>query len=106
MGASWKLLRAARLLLGLTQRELAEEARVSRGSVDRLERGERGHSRIDDAVQAVLERHGIRFIPETETSGGGLMLPPALGGEQASPSRSDAASKSRVRGYVRRRSED
>jgi transcriptional regulator with XRE-family HTH domain len=103
MGASWKLLRAARLLLGITQRELAEEAKVSHGSIKRLEKGVRGHSRIDDAVQGVLERTGIKFLPESETSGGGLILPVRQPETPRSAGKNNDAAKPRKRGYTRPR---
>jgi transcriptional regulator with XRE-family HTH domain len=103
MGASWKLLRAARLLLGITQRDLAKEARVSRGSIDRLEKGIRGRSAIDDAVQHALERRGIKFLPESESSGGGLILPVTQSEAPEPAGKNDGTPKPRKRGYARPR---
>nr|WP_139165454.1 helix-turn-helix transcriptional regulator [Microvirga guangxiensis] len=76
MTTSWKLLKGARLMLGITQEELAEESGVGRASINRLERGMEGKTRTRDAVQRALEARGVRFIGASKDSAGGVLLPP------------------------------
>ena len=61
-----KLIAAARLIAGLTQRELAVEAGVGTSSLARYEAG-MGSMRVDtlSAVVAALRNHGIRFLDPT-----------------------------------------
>ena len=63
-------------MLGLTQRELAEASGIGRASIDRLERGLGGNTRVRDAVRKVLEARGIRFIEASKELAGGVLLPP------------------------------
>jgi transcriptional regulator with XRE-family HTH domain len=76
MLASGKLLRGARLILGISQREMAKTTGIARATIDRLERGLSGSTRIREKVQKALEAEGIRFLEATEDSAGGVMLPP------------------------------
>lgn len=76
MTTSWKLLKGARLMLGITQEELAEQSGVGRASINRLERGMGGTTRVRDAVQKALEAQGVRFIGASKDSAGGVLLPP------------------------------
>ena len=67
-------LRAARALLGLDQRRLAEAAGLSLPTIPRMEASEgnvRGN--VDSLVKLVeaLERAGVEFIAEGSVSGGG-----------------------------------
>lgn len=65
---------AARALLGLTQEELADRARLTMSDMQALEAGS---GRIDEkenpaaAVRAALEDAGINFIDERATSAAG-----------------------------------
>ncbi|MBB3747418.1 putative transcriptional regulator [Rhizobium sp. BK591] len=65
--------RAARALLRMEQKELAERAGVSLPSIKRLEQmeGPLTATRVStiEAIRAALEKAGIRFIPE---NGGGV----------------------------------
>lgn len=65
-------------MLGITQKELAEQSGVGRASINRLERGlgEGGSARVRDAVQRALEARGVRFIGASKDSAGGVLLPP------------------------------
>ncbi|WP_414472885.1 helix-turn-helix domain-containing protein [Microvirga sp. M2] len=76
MAVSWKLLRGARLMLGLSQEELAKASGVGRASIDRLERGLARTIRVTDAVQRALEARGVKFIAASKDSAGGVLLPP------------------------------
>lgn len=69
------LLRAARLLLGLSQDELAETAHISKRSLSRLEAGEHDVALSTiEVTRLALEAQGIVFLGETETSGPGLRV--------------------------------
>ncbi|WP_158933127.1 helix-turn-helix domain-containing protein [Acidisphaera sp. S103] len=70
-----RALAAARALVGITQRKLAAEAGLSTGSVARYEAGI-SMLRADNlgAIVAVLKRHGIRFLEETDEVEMGVML--------------------------------
>ncbi|MDU0342063.1 helix-turn-helix domain-containing protein [Bosea rubneri] len=77
MVATAKLLRAARIALGLSLDELAAEAGIDRRTVSRVE------GRGDDqrplgsaiAVERALERKGIVFLKATANEGAGFRLP-------------------------------
>ncbi len=62
-------------MLGLSLEELAEEARISKRSLVRLEAGD-----IDpllstiEAVKLALEKRGVVFLGPTESSGPGLRV--------------------------------
>jgi transcriptional regulator with XRE-family HTH domain len=67
--------RAARGLLGITQRDLAEKSGVSLRTIASFETERRQpRSEIVAIVRAALERGGIVFIDETRTNGVGVML--------------------------------
>ncbi|MPR11364.1 helix-turn-helix transcriptional regulator [Microvirga tunisiensis] len=74
-----KILKAARLLLNLTQEQVGEAAGLSDKTVKRMESGA-AKVTIDvlEAVQRVYERQGIRFLQETDDEGEGLRLPKNL----------------------------
>ncbi|WP_173980529.1 helix-turn-helix transcriptional regulator [Magnetospirillum sp. UT-4] len=62
--------RAARALLGFSQQELADRAKVGKQTLADFERGARTpyHRTLRD-IEATLEDAGIEFIPE---NGGGV----------------------------------
>ena len=78
-------LRAARALLGLDQRQMAERSGLSLPTIQRMEASDgtvRGT--VDSLMKLIeaLERSGIELISEGQTSGGGgrgvrLKSPPA-----------------------------
>jgi transcriptional regulator with XRE-family HTH domain len=71
-----KMLRAARLLLGLTQDEIGEAAGLSGKTVARIEAGgAKASVEALAAVQNALERKGVVFLPQTEEHGEGLRMP-------------------------------
>ena len=55
-------LKMARAALGWGVRELASEAKVSRDTISRLERGETLKERTLDAVRGALQRAGVEFL--------------------------------------------
>ncbi len=70
-----KLIAAARLLVGLTQRQLAEEAEVGRGSLARYEAGlATVRSDTLEAIIGALRRRGVKFLPPTRDYEMGLVL--------------------------------
>ena len=68
-------IRAARVLLGWTQQELAEAAAVSLNAVARLEQ-EKGDARMRTLTKIVqaLERGGVEFLPSSDGKGPGVRL--------------------------------
>ena len=70
-----RLLAAARVLVGLSQRDLAAEAGLAVSSVGRYEAGLSG-LRSDSlaAILGVLARRGVRFIDPTDEVEAGLVL--------------------------------
>lgn len=69
------MLAAARVLVGLSQRELATEAGLAVSSVGRYEAGLSGlRSASLAAILDVLRRHGVRFVDPTEEVEAGLVL--------------------------------
>ncbi len=71
-----KMLRAARLLLGLSQDEIGEAAGLSGKTVARIEAGgAKASVEALAAVQNALERKGVVFLPQTEEHGEGLRMP-------------------------------
>jgi transcriptional regulator with XRE-family HTH domain len=68
------VLAAARVLVGLTQRELASAAGLAASSVARFEAG-RSTLRADSlgAILAVLKARGIRFVEETDEIAEGVV---------------------------------
>lgn len=69
MQASYDFLRAARVLLDITPKVLAEKAGVSTRSIVRIEARERVGLEVSLRVQKALEEFGVEFLPETETQG-------------------------------------
>lgn len=70
-----RMLRAARVLLDLSQQELSERAGVGRQTVVRIEHGEKGVSA--DAIEKVrvaLEKSGVVFLPSTVEHGPAVAL--------------------------------
>lgn len=65
-----RLFRAARAILGLTQIELCSEAKISRATLNDLERG-RGDPRQSSflAVEDAFKRRGIVFMREDDRIG-------------------------------------
>lgn len=68
------LLRAARVLLDIAARDLAEKAGVSKRSLVRIEAGEQVSLETALRVQQALERAGIEFLPETNGQGPGIRV--------------------------------
>lgn len=67
-------MRAARALLGIDQRHLAELSGLSLPTIQRMEASEgMVHSNVDSLVKVIeaLQRAGVAFITEGETSSGG-----------------------------------
>ena len=63
--------RAARVLLGWSQEDLAERARINVSSVKRLEAGSSAVTRVvESAVAAVFSGAGVTFLSEGERLGG------------------------------------
>lgn len=73
--------RAARALLRMEQKELAERAGVSLPSIKRLEQmeGTLTATRVStiEAIRAALEKAGVRFIPENGGGAGVRLAKPA-----------------------------
>jgi len=72
MQAPYDLLRAARALLDIPPKELAEKAGVSTRTIVRIEAREKVGLEMSFRVQKALEEFGIEFLPETETQGPGM----------------------------------
>ena len=71
-----RLMRAARVLAGLSQEELARSAGISRQMVVRVEKND-GKGVSVNALQSLrdaLEMSGIEFIPSTAIRGPGVAL--------------------------------
>jgi transcriptional regulator with XRE-family HTH domain len=60
--------RMARAALEIDIRKLAEMADVSKGTIERLEKGETLKPATVEKVQTCLEKAGVEFVPE---NGGG-----------------------------------
>ena len=87
------------MLAGLSQRELAEEAAVTKSIIGRYEAGHRGlHARSLQAIVAVLHDYGISFVAESGDVVVGLLLSKGKGADRlravAAPPR--AARRKRV----------
>lgn len=69
-------IRAARALLSLSQRQLAELAAIGIATVKRVEASPdiRGAAETLWKIQTALERAGVEFIPADETKGPGVRL--------------------------------
>ena len=70
-------IRAARSLLGMGQRELAELASISVVTVKRLEAAGvtiKGSAQTNSSIQIALEKAGIVFIDQDEKKGPGVRL--------------------------------
>jgi predicted transcriptional regulator len=74
MQASYDFLRAARAVLDIPPKVLAEKAGVSTRSIVRIEAGERVGLEISMRVQKALEQCGVEFLAETETQGPGMRV--------------------------------
>jgi DNA-binding XRE family transcriptional regulator len=74
-------IRAARVLLGWTQDQLAEAAEVSLNAVARFEQ-EKGDARMGTLTKIVraLEQGGIEFLPPSDGKGPGVRLKRAVKG--------------------------
>jgi len=58
-------IRAARAWLGLSQQQLADEARIAGRTLIRIENSEEpGSDRTMEKLRSALERHGIEFLFE------------------------------------------
>ncbi len=69
-------LHAARVLVGLTQPELAEKAGIGRTALTRFENGKTSSPAIFliDAVKEALSHEGVRFLSNTDEEGFGVVL--------------------------------
>jgi transcriptional regulator with XRE-family HTH domain len=81
------LLKAARIAIGLTQRELADAARIGLRSLTRVEAGLDLNRRLHRAVKEALETKGVTFEPDDGMSGPGFRVrPECLGRSRVSGS--------------------
>ena len=69
-------IRAARALVGLSQRDLASLARLGLATVKRIEASTelRGAADTYWKIQTALEEAGVEFIPADDTKGPGVRL--------------------------------
>jgi transcriptional regulator with XRE-family HTH domain len=70
-------IRSARALLGLSQQDLAKQARVSLGTVKRIELAETevgATVKTMMLIQRALERSGVLFIEQDDRGGPGVRL--------------------------------
>ena len=64
---------AARILVGLTQEELASAAGLSVSALKRLERGETDpNTRTVEKLRSALERRGVQFVYEADSDVEGI----------------------------------
>ena len=73
---SCRFLRGARTVLGWTQPELAERAKVSLPTVTRAEAGKDSRRGTIEAIVKALQDGGILFLPATDPEGEGIRLRP------------------------------
>lgn len=66
------VIRAARLMVGWNQSQLAKAARVSRQTLARIEDGDNATVDTVKKVIAALEKRGVEFIEATEARGAGV----------------------------------
>lgn len=71
----YRLLKAIRLANDLSQEQMAVLAGVSRRSITTMESGGDTTLKTLRAVQHALEEKGIRFLPEANGSGHGVVMP-------------------------------
>jgi len=70
-----ELLLAARVALGVTRAELAEQAGIGERTLGDLEGGRRSSVETYLLVRSALEKKGVAFLPASENQGPGLALP-------------------------------
>lgn len=66
------MLRAARALIGWTQRDLSAVSKVSRPTINRLENGGAAMVETIQALVTTYEAQGIEFTSSSTTSGEGV----------------------------------
>lgn len=71
-----RMLKGARIVLGWTQSELAERAKVSLHTVFRAEAGKDSRRSTIEAIVEALQAGGIHFLPATGSEGEGIRLRP------------------------------
>lgn len=76
-----RLLRAARIALGLSQRKLAELSGLNERTIYRVESGKAEMESVV-AVHRTLVHAGIEFIDETETRGPGIFVAKEVSGQE------------------------
>ncbi|TAX72804.1 XRE family transcriptional regulator [Rhizobium leguminosarum] len=76
---SKEIFRAARLLVGWKQSQLAAAAKISRQTLMRIEDGENVTVDTVNKVIAALEKRGVEFIEATESRGAGIRFIDPLG---------------------------
>ncbi len=76
-----EILRGTRIMLGISQRQLAKEADVSIRSLSRLETGLHTSIELVRAVQGALEARGVRFLARDASSSLGIRMPPEWPGK-------------------------
>lgn len=70
-----RMMRAARLLLGFSQEDLATRSRVSRQTIVRIEAGGKGVAfDVVERVRMALEKGGAVFLPSTDEHGPAIAL--------------------------------
>jgi transcriptional regulator with XRE-family HTH domain len=74
MQAPYDFLRAARSLLDISAKDLADKAGVSTRSIVRIEAGEPVGLETSMRVQVALESWGVEFLAETESGGPGMRV--------------------------------
>jgi len=80
---SARQVKAARALLGWSQRALADRAGVSVGAIVRLERGQSdSYFSTVASVQRVLTEAGVRFTSETDGAEGVSLIAPGPGKDE------------------------
>ncbi|MFM2043943.1 MAG: hypothetical protein RLY86_2519 [Pseudomonadota bacterium] len=71
---STRQIKAARILLGWSQADLARAADISASTIHRFEHGRGFNANTYFKIVGAMEDHGIEFIPADGTRGEGLRL--------------------------------
>lgn len=95
-----KVLMAARLLLGISRKELAEASKISFRTLSNFESEMPGTTlKTMEAVQSALISHyGVQFLPEDENNGYGIRFPLGHFSDPKNRQRTPRKSKSKTPG--------